>query len=178
MAALNIATFVLKPGGSFVAKMFRGKDVTLMYTQLRQFFPLVTIAKPASSRNSSMEAFIVCQNYTPPAGYVPSMVNPMLGAQYSEVAVSGDQTDGNGASGKVEAGAAFQAETDEILGTNRVIVPFVACSDLSGFDSDKSYSLDGAYVPHAPTQLPINPSYKAAIEFRRSKGGNMSNKAL
>jgi hypothetical protein len=33
----------------------RGKDVSLLYSQLRLFFPLVTVAKPRSSRNSSIE---------------------------------------------------------------------------------------------------------------------------
>ena len=66
LAALNITTHVLRPGGTFVAKIFRGKDVTLLYSQLRVFFPRVTCAKPRSSRNSSIEAFVVCQGYTPP----------------------------------------------------------------------------------------------------------------
>ena len=58
LAALNITTHVLKPGGTFVAKIFRGKDVTLLYSQLKLFFPRVTCAKPRSSRNSSIEAFV------------------------------------------------------------------------------------------------------------------------
>lgn len=66
LAALNITTHVLRPGGTFVAKIFRGKDVTLLYSQLRVFFPRVTCAKPRSSRNSSIEAFVVCQGYAPP----------------------------------------------------------------------------------------------------------------
>ena len=35
-------------------QIFRGKDVTLLYAQLKIFFPQVTIAKPRSSRNSSI----------------------------------------------------------------------------------------------------------------------------
>lgn len=66
LAALNITTHVLKPGGTFVAKIFRGRDVSLLFSQLRVFFPEVTIAKPKSSRNSSIEAFVVCQKYAPP----------------------------------------------------------------------------------------------------------------
>lgn len=54
LAALNITTHVLKPGGAFVAKIFRGKDVQLLYSQLKCFFPLVACAKPRSSRNSSI----------------------------------------------------------------------------------------------------------------------------
>ena len=78
LAALNITTHVLKPGGTFVAKIFRGKDVSLLYSQLKIFFPRVTCAKPRSSRNSSIEAFVVCQGYNPPPGYIPTMANPLL----------------------------------------------------------------------------------------------------
>lgn len=35
-------------------QIFRGKEVTLLYAQLRLFFPDVTCAKPRSSRNSSI----------------------------------------------------------------------------------------------------------------------------
>ena len=52
LAALNITTHVLKPGGDFVAKIFRGKDISLLFSQLRIFFDEVTVAKPRSSRNS------------------------------------------------------------------------------------------------------------------------------
>ncbi len=52
--ALNITTHVLKKGGDFVAKIFRGKDVQLLYSQLQLFFESVTCCKPRSSRNSSI----------------------------------------------------------------------------------------------------------------------------
>jgi len=78
LAAFNITSHVLKPGGNFVAKIFRGKDVDLLYSQLKLFFPQVTVSKPRSSRNSSIESFVVCQNYTPPQGYTPTMANPLL----------------------------------------------------------------------------------------------------
>ncbi|XP_033028673.1 putative tRNA (cytidine(32)/guanosine(34)-2'-O)-methyltransferase isoform X2 [Lacerta agilis] len=83
LAALNITTHVLKKGGTFVAKIFRGKDITLLYSQLRIFFPDVTCAKPRSSRNSSIEAFVVCRNYSPPEGYMPNMSNPLLDHCYA-----------------------------------------------------------------------------------------------
>jgi tRNA (cytidine32/guanosine34-2'-O)-methyltransferase len=70
LAALNITTHVLKiaPGSKFIAKIFRGKDITLLYAQLKMFFDKVTVSKPRSSRNSSIEAFVVCEGYQPPAG--------------------------------------------------------------------------------------------------------------
>lgn len=57
LAALSITTVVLAEGGTFVAKIFRGKDTTLLYSQLKLFFEFVSIAKPASSRNSSIGEF-------------------------------------------------------------------------------------------------------------------------
>lgn len=78
LAAFNITSHILKRGGNFVAKIFRGKDVDLLYDQMKIFFPEVMICKPRSSRNSSIESFIVCQNYSPPQGYKPTMANPLL----------------------------------------------------------------------------------------------------
>ncbi|RUS18445.1 FtsJ-like methyltransferase-domain-containing protein [Endogone sp. FLAS-F59071] len=142
LAALNITTHVLRPGGTFVAKIFRGKDITLLYAQLKIFFPLVTCSKPRSS-----QSFIVCQNYTPPEGYVPTMSNPLLDLSYDS--------------------------TNELVGPNRVIVPFVACGDLSGFDSDRTYALEttdenAPYKSLDPLQPPISAPYKTAIELKRS----------
>ena len=31
-----------------------------------------------------LEAFVVCQNYSPPAGYVPNMSNPLLDQHYGQ----------------------------------------------------------------------------------------------
>ncbi len=78
LAALNITTNILKPGGSFVAKIFRGKDVYLLHSQLRCFFREVTVAKPKSSRNSSIESFVVGRHFECPVGFVPSMSNSLL----------------------------------------------------------------------------------------------------
>jgi len=146
LAALNITTHVLCKGGTFVAKIFRGKDVSLLYSQLRIFFPVVTVAKPRSSRNSSIEAFVVCQNYSPPEGYVPTMVNPLLDHSYTDF--------------------------NQLEGVNRIIVPFLACGDLSAYDSDRTYGLDiregeeYKYLP--PTQAPIDPPYKKAVHMKRN----------
>ncbi|XP_008400801.1 tRNA (cytidine(32)/guanosine(34)-2'-O)-methyltransferase [Poecilia reticulata] len=146
LAALNITTHILTPGGTFVAKIFRGKDVTLLYSQLKIFFSSVTCAKPRSSRNSSIESFVVCQNYSPPEGYIPNMSNPLL-----------DQS--------------YDVDFNQLEGSNRVIVPFLACGDLSAFDSDRTYPLqldaskEYEYIP--PTQPPIRPPYEQACHFRK-----------
>jgi len=143
LAAFNITTHVLKSGGNFVAKIFRGKDVDLLYSQMKLFFPDVTICKPRSSRNSSIEAFIVCLNYSPPQGYTPTMCNPLL---------NGD------------------LDYSDLQGVNKVIVPFMACGDLNSYDSDMTYplSLEGReYVQLPPTQSPIKPPYEKACQLKR-----------
>ncbi|KAH0628887.1 hypothetical protein JD844_010507 [Phrynosoma platyrhinos] len=146
LAALNITTHVLKKGGTFVAKIFRGKDVTLLYSQLRIFFPDVTCAKPRSSRNSSIEAFVVCRNYSPPEGYVPNMSNPLLDHCYD-------------------------MDFNQLEGPNRVIVPFLACGDLSAYDSDRTYPLqldpEKEYTYTTPTQPPIRPPYEEACFLKK-----------
>lgn len=45
LAALNITTHVLKisPNSKFIAKIFRGKDITLLFSQLKLFFAQVNI---------------------------------------------------------------------------------------------------------------------------------------
>ncbi|XP_034734910.1 putative tRNA (cytidine(32)/guanosine(34)-2'-O)-methyltransferase [Etheostoma cragini] len=147
LAALNITTHVLKPGGALVAKIFRGKDVTLLYSQLKIFFGGVTCAKPRSSRNSSIEAFVVCQNYSPPEGYVPNMSNPLLDHSYD-------------------------VDFNQLEGPNRIIVPFLACGDLSAFDSDRTYPLQldagKQYQYTPPTQPPIRPPYQQACHLRKN----------
>lgn len=146
LAALNITTHVLRPGGNFVAKIFRGKNVSMLYSQLELFFEQVQCAKPRSSRNSSVEAFVVCQNYRPPLGYVPNFNDPML--------VGGDIDE--------------EEHDDDI---KRCIVPFLACGDLSGWDAEKTYHLDlekgeAQYEYKNPVQPPINPPYKHACSLK------------
>ncbi len=46
-------------------------------------------------------------------------------------------------------------------------MPFLACGDLSAYDSDMSYSLDEDYVYTPPAQVPIDPPYKQALAVRR-----------
>ena len=61
LSAVKLVTELLKPNGTFVAKIFRGRDISLLYSQLSCIFEEVNVAKPQSSRQSSLEAFIVCK---------------------------------------------------------------------------------------------------------------------
>lgn len=57
-------------------------------------------------------------------------------------------------------------------GVNRVVVPFLACGDLSAYDSDQTYLLEakdnGEYKSLPPTQAPINPPYKTACYLKKN----------
>lgn len=154
LAALNITTHVLQPGGAFVAKIFRGKDADILFTQLQLFFDEVYCGKPASSRNSSLESFVVCKGYRPPTGYEPTTLTKFIEDGYRFI-----DSQAEGAS-------------DEI---NRRIIPFVACGDLSGFeyDSDKTYPLGDNYKWRDPIQPPTNPPYKDSL--KQAKRGKTNN---
>jgi hypothetical protein len=54
---------------------------------------------------------------------------------------------------------ALPSRSTALLGPAAVVVPFVACGDLRGFDPDKSYSLSTSYVYQAPIQPPLHPNY-------------------
>lgn len=57
-------------------------------------------------------------------------------------------------------------------GPNKVYIPFLACGDLSGYDSDRSYPLpksaEGTYQILDPVQPPIAPPYKRALEMKKA----------
>ncbi|KAJ5923380.1 Ribosomal RNA large subunit methyltransferase E [Penicillium verhagenii] len=212
-AALNLAMGVLRPGGKFVAKIFRARDVDLLYAQLRTVFERVSVAKPRSSRASSLEAFIVCEGFIPPVnseGVVgtAALKNPLFGGAAVPKPVSDD---GNLAVEVPEEDEDAQSpralrevsSVDDIVSApndstkinylhpaslpmdppsahkslskfseeNRWIPSFIACGDLSAWDSDASYALPPDYVSLDPVQPPTAPPYRKALELRKQMGG-------
>ncbi|PLW04881.1 hypothetical protein PCANC_27405 [Puccinia coronata f. sp. avenae] len=153
LAALNITLSVLKPGGTFVAKIFRGRDANMIYDQLLNFFAEVDCSKPRSSRASSIEAFVVCRNYTPPEGFVPDMRHPLLMQPCT------------------------RCPSDEGTAQDlRCILDFVACGDLSAWpDSDMNYPAPSPPAPdnpplHShPIAPPTEPPYKEWL-LKKSRG--------
>ncbi|KAL4984703.1 FtsJ-like methyltransferase-domain-containing protein [Aspergillus falconensis] len=205
-SALNLALGVLRPGGKFVAKIFRDRDVDLLYSQLRTVFERVSVAKPRSSRASSLEAFIVCEGFIPPAIHdtslgMDTLKDPLFGGAAIPQPVSAD---GNIAvelpeeepntnkpviaspalatkdaqtrllhkdSGDSTTPEPLFSNSQVFAAENRWIPSFIACGDLSAWDSDASYTLPPDYVNLDPVQPPMAPPYRRALELRKEKGG-------
>lgn len=61
--AAAFAVDVLNPGGSFVAKVFRGGTETDLLAMLKQNFTQVLHMKPPSSRQESVEMYVVAKGF-------------------------------------------------------------------------------------------------------------------
>ncbi|KAA8565660.1 hypothetical protein MFRU_006g02430 [Monilinia fructicola] len=193
-AALNLALCVLRPGGKFVAKIFRGRNVDLLFAQLKIFFERVVVAKPRSSRASSVEAFIVCLNFQPPEGFKASMEDPLgvgdrlakmvdtaasqepiVSPVYLQNSEEGTWSENRVATTILREDGIWETKlpTDEAQSrkSGRWIAPFLACGDLSGYDADASYHLPKDRVTLDPVQPPTAPPYKRALEMRKAAGG-------
>ena len=145
----------MKPGGAFVAKIFRGRDIDLLYSQLSYLFERVICAKPISSSCTSLEAFIVCLGYKPREGW-----NPIL-----DLTKSTEEFFEGANIGRSDNLEHLDLPEDE----ERLIAKFVACGDLNDVDSDATYTLDTNFKKLAldPVQMPTAPPYKKALEMKR-----------
>lgn len=153
LSALQLTTCLLKPGGKFVAKIFRGRDIDLLYSQLSYLFDKVICAKPRSSRGTSLEAFIVCLGYKPREGWQPKLQLSTSTEEFFEGANIGKQG---------------TMEIKEFGPQERKIAPFVACGDINDIDSDATYSIDINTLSLEPVQMPTAPPYKKALEMKRN----------
>jgi 23S rRNA (uridine2552-2'-O)-methyltransferase len=61
--ALDLATKVLKPRGSFICKLFQGVGSDAFIAAARQHFARVRVMKPKASRGGSREVYLVARNY-------------------------------------------------------------------------------------------------------------------
>ncbi len=61
--ALDLARRVLKPGGSFVCKVFQGAGIDEFVIDTRNSFGRVKVMKPKASRAGSREVYLVARNY-------------------------------------------------------------------------------------------------------------------
>ena len=89
----------------------------------------------------------MCQHYTQPLGFRPQDLQRLM------------------------QGTSHKYFTEQNEPSRRLLVPFLACGDLSGWDADQSYDLPAeGYQTLPPVQPPTAPAYKTAIE--RAKHGH------
>ncbi len=61
--ALRFAVAHLRPGGSFVAKVFEGADFEEFLEEVRSLFHRVSRFHPPASRKASSEVYLICTGY-------------------------------------------------------------------------------------------------------------------
>jgi len=64
--ALELAIALLAPGGNFVGKLFQGPDFKRLTEAVRARFATAKTAKPASSRQISIEQYVIGKGFSPP----------------------------------------------------------------------------------------------------------------
>ncbi len=57
--AVEVAAALLKPGGSFVGKLFMGEDFEASRARTREVFEEVRVIRPEGTRSNSVEVFLV-----------------------------------------------------------------------------------------------------------------------
>ncbi|TNF63919.1 MAG: RlmE family RNA methyltransferase [Deltaproteobacteria bacterium] len=65
MRALELTKMVLKPGGTFVAKIFQGAEFDDARNAIREAFGKVRIIRPKATRDESYEVFLVGLGFRP-----------------------------------------------------------------------------------------------------------------
>lgn len=65
--ALDVALDVLKPGGTFVGKVFQGGSSSELLARLKKNFREVRHVKPPASRQESVELYVVAMGYKGPS---------------------------------------------------------------------------------------------------------------
>jgi len=141
LSELHLAMAVLRPGGTFVAKVFRGEHAGEIYGHLARLFGEVLCCKPRASRNSSVELFVVARGFAPACTFDRSncLYTP---ARHEELAY-----------------LAHGAPTAE--------APFVACGAAWGLDADRNYPVEADHKVLGPLAPPIAAPYANALDDRR-----------
>lgn len=153
--ALNITLRLLKEGGKFITKLFKGKYTNQVIQLFLLCFDTVTISKPKACRNASFESFIVCEGYK----LTNDTINKLRKSDidYSDILIINqlvEETD------KENDGFNFEDAN----------VKFIQVGN-DEYDADKTYNLESTDYTKVlnPVQMPIDPPYKFYIDNLKGK---------
>lgn len=141
LSASHLASALLRPGGAFVAKIFRGERSGQVFHFLGRSFEEVLCCKPRASRNASQEAFVVCRGFRPRHGL--------------------------GAAGLLYTPDQHEELADLGPGAPSLTVRFVACGGDDVPDADTNYPVEAGHQILSPVAPPVNAPYREALDDRR-----------
>ena len=166
LTALNISIRMLKEGGNFVTKFYKGKYSDKIMKIFLTCFNKVTISKPKACRNASFESFIVCEGFKLNHPDIKKLNESPLGEEDMIILNNIKMLDENKKEDNKEDNDDILNEFNyEKYGIETIQV------GLEEFDSDKSYDLQCTNYNQVlnPVQMPINPPYKSYIKTFKGK---------
>jgi tRNA (cytidine32/guanosine34-2'-O)-methyltransferase len=151
--ALNTSIRILKIGGNFITKLFKGKYTDKIIQIFLTCFNKVIITKPKACRNASFESFIFCQGFKEDNNIIQQLRKKELSEDdiiiLNKLKIVNDNEEFNYEKFNVDF---IQVGNDE-------------------YDSDKTYDLESTNYQKIlnPVQMPINPPYKYYVENLKGK---------
>ena len=153
LSAINMTIRIIKEGGNFVTKLFKGKYTSRIIQLFLICFEKVTITKPKACRNASFESFVLCQGFKLSHEVIKKMRNEKLGEE-----------------DVIRLNNLRLVENEEDFDFGKFNVECVQVGN-DEYDSDKTYDLQSTNYDTVlnPIQNPINPPYKFYIENLKGK---------
>ena len=132
-----------------MAKIFKGKEISFLFSQMKIFFNDVYCAKPKSSRNSSQEAFIIGR------GFKYSEGNPLCnGTLVGEGAAKMEHS-------LLTAKTEEEKKENAILKAYEPVIQYVRCGDISALNAQEiTLKKEEAKSDLVLESIPLNSSLK------------------
>lgn len=152
LSALNISIRMLKEGGTYISKLFKGKHTNKTLQILKKFFKSITIAKPRACRNASFESFVVCQGF-----YIDTDIELIKNLRQGEL----NESD------IITLNSLWQEKEIDL---DSLEIKLIQVGN-DEYDSDKTYDLECTdyNTIMKPIQEPINPPYKYYLDNYKGK---------
>jgi tRNA (cytidine32/guanosine34-2'-O)-methyltransferase len=151
--ALNTCIRIIKIGGNFITKIFKGKYTNKIIQIFLCCFEKVVITKPKACRNASFESFIFCEGFK---------IDNLIIKKLREEKLSDNDI--------IYLNKLKIVDNDEDFDYEKFNVDFIQVGN-DEYDSDKTYDLESTNYQKIlnPVQMPINPPYKYYVENLKGK---------